>query len=104
MLLSTSAMAEWTLVSIDSELTAYADLSSIRKTDNGFRMWSLFDLNSEGEFNKKKYLSMRMLFEFDCNNERQRTLSTSIHRGSIASGAIIDSSRDWTSPAFVDVS
>ena len=55
-LVSTSAMAEWTLVGAnDLGITTYVDLDTIHKAGNTFKMWSLYDYKIAGA----KVLSMK---------------------------------------------
>ena len=100
MLISTSAMAEWTVVVVaeDGSFTGYADLSSIRKTANGVRMWSLYDDKTPKESSLGKVLSTKNLKEYDCNNERGRTLSLSVFSGNMGTGNVvfnIDITDEW---------
>jgi hypothetical protein len=73
LLLVLPARAEWTKVftymagSID-ERTEFVDLETLRKTDNGRRIWVLLNLSSG---------SMKALTELDCDGDRVRHLAAS---------------------------
>ena len=75
--LSSSAMAEWVEVSRNSKLTAYADPSSIKKLKDTVRMWDLFDHREvKTETSGKKFMSMKDMTEYDCENKISRILYT----------------------------
>ncbi len=83
--ISTGASAEWTFVGdIDvghiEKAALHVDKSSIRKTENGARMWVLYDSKNAQGIEGKKFLSGRRLFEFDCVDERERTLTFSLYK------------------------
>ena len=99
LLLSTPAWAEWTLVG-DSDLSdVYADLATIRKRGNKVKMWSLYDLKTARPFAGIPYLSSKDQDEYDCDGERTRFLSFSVHSGNMGGGSTIYFDADpgkWT--------
>ena len=91
--------AEWTEISTlaegtKKEISLYVDLDSIRKTENGRRMWHLRDFKVAQRDSKSEpeYKSSKILTEFGCAGERLRTLSISDHSKSMGTGDVV-----WTS-------
>ena len=76
-LVATPAWAEWVKVSESDGLTGYVDPATIRKNGNLRRVWEIQDLKARGT--KFGELSRRVLNEYDCKEERMRTLSATFH-------------------------
>ncbi len=78
-LVSTGAMAEWTAVSEDEELTHYVDLATIRKSGDKVKMWLLKDYKTvqEGAAGEK-YLSAKVQGGYDCKEEQWRLLAVTL--------------------------
>ena len=99
LLLSTPAWAEWTLVGDSDASDIYADLATIRKQGDMVKMWSLYDLKTARPFAGTPYLSSKDQDEYDCQRQRTRFLSYSVHSGNMGSGRIIYSDAEpgkWT--------
>jgi hypothetical protein len=99
LLLSASAWAEWTRVSRSDAYTVYADIATIRKKGDMVKMWALFDyktglISSNGLARLSKHFSEKYQYEFDCDDERQRTLYASWHSGNMGDGEVVDSGAD----------
>lgn len=91
-LLSTAsfgAMAEWKQVAESSEFKAYVDLSTIRRSGNMVKMWSIYDEKSPRTTKSGTYLSMRLRDEYDCSEERIRQLDMSVHTESMGGGSTV---------------
>lgn len=75
----------------DSEtMFVYANPFSIRKNNNKVKMWELFDLKSAKEGDGgQKYLSVMHQAEYDCKENRYRTLTVSYHSENKAKGTLI---------------
>lgn len=92
-LMSSSAAAEWVEVIRrgDGNTTIYADPATIRKSDNNVRMWIMLDyLNSKdapGSLGTLK--SLKSHDEFDCKEEKKRTLYMSAHGENMGRGEVI---------------
>ncbi|CAN1520726.1 hypothetical protein MCEKH45_01095 [Methylophilaceae bacterium] len=89
MLVSTSAMAEWTLINSDGELNTYVDLYTIRKNGNKVKMWTLLDYKTARSLSTQSYSSMKMQYEYDCKNETGRILFISAYSGNMGSETAI---------------
>jgi hypothetical protein len=93
--LSSSAAAEWVEVGGNESATTYADPATIRRAGNMVRMWHLLDYaKARGIKGIKPHLSVRMLDEYDCAQERARTLSFSLHSGSMGEGEVVGASNN----------
>ena len=89
------ASAEWVRVGGSSEATTYADSSSISKNGNMAKMWILNDFNTAiAEGNGKPYLSMKRLQEYDCKAMKLRSISITVHSGSMGGGSLVHSGAD----------
>ncbi|MFZ5522788.1 MAG: surface-adhesin E family protein [Pseudomonadota bacterium] len=97
---SHSAMAEWIGLGSRDNYTVYADPATIQKTDNGLTMWWLIDFKTSASGDSEPHMSMKTLSEFDCKEERLRTLSSSWHSEHMAEGKVVSSNSDidiWVS-------
>lgn len=96
LLLSAPAWAEWTLVALnDNEKTVvYADLATIRKSGNMAKMWSLYDYKTVRRVVAVSILSHKDQNEYDCGEERYRTLYSSWYSGNMGSGDSVFSDSD----------
>ena len=71
---SSSAMAEWDKLGATNVSTVYVEPTTIRKSVNKVKMWSLENFNSVQVVIGKKYLSTKTQDEYDCKEEQYRTL------------------------------
>ena len=88
--LSTSVMAEWTVVGGNDINTTYADLSTIRKSGDKVKMWSLTDYkvvktSSDGT----SYLSTKSLDEYDCKEETYKGLAYNKSSKNMGAGEVV---------------
>ena len=82
MLVSLPARAEWVEVMTGEQdgnsNTIYIDSGTLRKTSDGRRMWAMFSYEKrtqvEGNGRLHYYRSSRVLYEFDCQDKRVRSL------------------------------
>lgn len=102
-LTTTTAMADWTLIisTSDADVVIYADLTTIRKTDNGFRMWELMNFKTVQEQSGQRWLSNKLLREYDCEAEAGRTLSFSQHSKNMGKGDVIYNDRNVTTWNYI---
>jgi Surface-adhesin protein E len=90
---SSSAMAaEWVEIDSDGNVTAYADLATIRSSGDRVKMWNLIDYKTARAGNP--YMSIRAQSEFDCKRERMRSLFLSFYSRNMGRGHIVDSDND----------
>ena len=87
-LASGNAVAEWVQVAFSDTGVYYIDPATIRKNGNLRRAWEIQDLKNRGRDGE---LSLRLLQEYDCKNDRSRILSLSLHAERMANGKVLAS-------------
>ena len=96
---ATAASAEWTVADVNDEFIQYVDTATIRRNGNLVKMWGLMDDKKVDVSGGKSYLSHRSQQEYDCKEERMRTLAITTFSGQMGSGTVIYSDSDtekWT--------
>jgi hypothetical protein len=97
-----SVMAEW--VEVDTShrvgLTAYADLTTIRKSGNNIEMWVLYDYKMAQTNARKPYMSIKGQWRYDCKEKQQQPiyeilLSKNMGKGEVIAKAIYKESVKW---------
>ena len=94
---SSGAAAEWVEVrGPESEtFTVYADSATIRKVGTVVKMWSLYDYKALHVTPVlSPYMSMTKQYEYDCKEERQRTLFWSSYSGQMSRGIVVQTDTD----------
>jgi len=85
------ANAEW--VSIDANnqrgRTVYTDPDTIRLKGDVVTMWSLNDYRTRQTMGSTSYLSSKVQTEYDCAEERIRTLASTFFSGNMGSGDVV---------------
>lgn len=77
------ASAEWVKLRETDDAVFYIDPATIRKNGNFRRIWNLQDLKRRDPYG---VMSRRMLYEYDCTNERSKVLSISSHYDRMGGG------------------
>ena len=100
-IMSSDAMAEWARVGTASNetVTFYADPATIRKTGSRVKMWSLSDYKTVRQSRGMQFMSMMEQNEYDCKEEKSRTLYISVHSENMGRGNIVhndDETSDWS--------
>ncbi|MGZ8983615.1 MAG: surface-adhesin E family protein [Methylotenera sp.] len=85
--MSNSAMAKWIYVAGSDESSFYADISTIRKSGNIVKMWTLSDKNENS--NDGKWQSYKSLGEYDCKEEKTRSISKSSFSKNMGGGEVL---------------
>src|SRR5262245_16663778 len=88
------AQAEWTEVSqaTSSESTVYVDPETQRidQKTGLVKIWVLYDFPEVQKMTKRRsYLSVRAREQFDCKEERMRTLAWSYFKGNMAQEGVV---------------
>jgi hypothetical protein len=92
---SVPAWAEWVEAGRYPTSTVYFDPSTVRKAGNRVKMWDLVDHKRQKTWGIiKPYLSVRTQSEYDCKEERLRTLYFDWHSGNMVSGEIVYTDAD----------
>ena len=94
-IVSSSAAAEWVELGGNETATTYADPATIRKTGDMVKMWHLLDYTKpRGIEGLKPHMSIRVQDEYDCRQERTRTLAISLYSGNMGKGEVLGTSTD----------
>ena len=88
MMLAGSAWSEWVRYAESEEATFYFDPATIRKEGNMRRVWAIQDLRKPDKVGGE--MSVRLRNEYDCKNERSRTLGLSTHSEPMAGGTVLE--------------
>lgn len=88
---SSSVMAEWARfgASGDGNTTIYVDSSTIRRTGYTVKMWAMYDGKRLNTNFAIPFMSMNLQSEYDCKDERLRTLSQSNLSGNMGGGTVV---------------
>ena len=83
-----SAFAEWVKVggSIDGSTTDYVDRATIKHNGDKVKMWVMKDSKTTAKFNGVKFRSILGLSEYNCANEKLRTIQLTAYSGSMGKG------------------
>ena len=84
----------WTAINVERGAILYADRTSIRKNGYFVTMWDLQDLIRPigGEGISMPFMSTKGQREYDCKNEKFRSLSLTTYSGNMGSGQFDNSS------------
>ena len=69
---STSAAAEWVSIGDQGQAEVFVDKSTITRSGDLAKMWSLQELKSPGSAGGAAYVSLKRQDEFDCKDPRAR--------------------------------
>ena len=95
---------KWVAIGESVDSWVYADVDSIRKKGNMVKIWDLQDYKRVIGSDRLLVLSLREQLEFDCKEERVRTLFKSVFGMSMAEGKELKSEGDGTGGAWSPVS
>ena len=82
-LASAPGHADWVRVGETAEAGFFVDLGSLEKDGSNRRFWELTDLKQRG---KEGEMSMRARVLYDCQGQRSRTLTLTVHAEPMAGG------------------
>lgn len=100
-LVSTVVTAEWSLIqSKNSSMDVYISSSSIRRNADltKVKMWVMFDQKKAQEFFGDKFLSSKVLFEYDCNERLVSKLYITHYSDNMGHGVVIysdEGTKNW---------
>jgi hypothetical protein len=85
------AYAEWVKVSDRDEAgkTVYVDTATIRRNSNLVKMWQFHDYKTVQTVGGVRFLSAKEEWEFDCVEERSRSLGLKEFSGNMGSGTVV---------------
>ncbi len=96
---SAPALAEWTEIGANDDVTFYADIDSLVASGPTKTMWTLIGSKTERMFGEVKFSSVKTQFEFDCPAHKARELQTAFYSGPQADGKQVagyTDPGDWT--------
>lgn len=88
-LMSSTALADWTNIGETSSFIVYVNYSSIHKFGTNFKMWHIKDYKDVQKKSYGTFLSAKELYEYDCEGEQVRILSSSLFSGNMGNGEVI---------------
>jgi hypothetical protein len=86
---SRSAMAEWVDAGANGTQRLYYDPATIKKTGDMVKLWHLHDYSEAKDLAGKKYMSLRVLSEFDCWQNEFRIFNETYHADNMAGGDVL---------------
>jgi len=89
--------AEWVAVASSESsggYTVYVDPDTIRHEADGVEMWELYDYKKRGTTGGISFLSFKKLNEYNCGEERIRTLAVMYHSGNIGNGMVVSTNSE----------
>jgi len=88
---STSALGEWTKVEKNNGkgITRYINVATIQETQNKVRMVNLVDYQTAREAIDDKFLSIKVVQEYDCNAVKKRILAFNTYNGNMGKGGVV---------------
>ena len=92
LLSSGPAYAEWVSVSSSEDLDGYAaylDPDTIRRKGHLVKVWGLYDFKTIQTVAGNSHLSVKIQHEYDCIEERSRSLASTFFSGSMGMGNVV---------------
>lgn len=90
------ACAEWLEVNDSPQMTWFMDYSTLRVNGTSRRIWLLKEFRSPKSAAGTPYRSTKNFEEFDCSEDKNRTLQLIAYSGSKGTGTVIfTSDRPW---------
>ena len=86
---ATAATAEWTGVGGNDNYIQYADRATIRRNGNLVKMWDLADFKTVETVPGYFHLSSKAQSEYDCKEEKSRTLAFTWFSAQMGSGNVV---------------
>jgi hypothetical protein len=86
LLATSSTWAGWVLVAQTNNIDSYIDPSTIRNDGVMRKLWVIKDLKQR---NSSGWMSVRVRQEYDCKEERYRSLSSSLYAEPMAGGTVM---------------
>ena len=84
-----AASAEWTSVGASAEYIAYVDKGTIRRNGNFVKMWDMSDYKTVQTVAGDSFLSTKRQSEYDCKEEKIRTLAFTWFSGQMGNGKVV---------------
>lgn len=88
---SPALMAEWVPIDDGKDAVVYVDYSTIQRSGNKIKVWSLGDHKSIQDSIAGPYLSLKFLLELDCIERLERVISVIAYSAHMGAGEVIGS-------------
>ena len=92
-MVSSGAAAEWVAMGSADSGDTYFDIyvdPTIHKSGNMVQMWVMFDFKTvQVDEYGRQYLSDKAQHQYDCKDERSRTLYFTLHSGNMGHGNVV---------------
>ena len=85
-LVSTSAMAEWTLVDWGDDKNTFIDLNTMHRDGNKVKVWTLLNFKAVQGKGKDKYHSLKTQHQYDCKEVQFKILASITYSGGMGEG------------------
>ena len=82
------AHAQWNQVTDGEQLIAYVDYATVKKINTYVRVWVLYDYKVPKVIAGNTNASVKTLQEYDCKEDRSRSLSSAFYMGQMGSGIV----------------
>ena len=89
-----AASAEWTVAGGNDQFVQYVDRATIRRNGNFVKMWDLTDFKMARTVAGDSYLSSKSQQEYDCKEEKSRTLAFTWLSGQMGNGKVVYANSD----------
>lgn len=99
---SSGAAAQWVTMGDNGQAEIYIDKTTIARSGDTAKMWSLQELKQPGSAGGAAYVSLKRLDEYDCKEPRTRGVEISAFPKPMAQGTAVASEKGsgaWTKVA-----
>ena len=88
---STNALSEWAKIEKNNseDIAHYIDVATIQETENKVKMVNLIDYQTAREAIDDKFLSIKVVQEYDCNEVKKRILTFNTYNGNMGKGGVL---------------
>ena len=88
---SGNATAEWVAFGSNELSNTYVDPANLVRAGDKVKMWHLVDFNTvQVKPSGKRYLSEKLLYEYDCGEGRARMLTFLSHSANMGGGVMVE--------------
>jgi hypothetical protein len=91
MMISTSAMAEWTEIKGNNQVRLYIDFATIHIKGTRVKVWGLLDYTTIHTDKELSYLSTKGQYEYDCSQEQSAGRAFVFYSGNMGEGEVVSS-------------
>ena len=94
---SIPSFAEWEIIAWSNEVSSYIDTSTLRSKGSIRRIWNMDNISGEQQTIKgQKYSSVATLIEYDCKEDKYRSLQSTFYSGGLGTGSPVHTAQSST--------